>query len=50
MGLLADRIGRKRVIATSIMGPILSLVWIVCICESCLSFIDDDKCEYRADF
>lgn len=33
MGLLADRIGRKRVIATSIMGPLLSLSWIVFICE-----------------
>ncbi|CAN8096018.1 unnamed protein product [Discula destructiva] len=32
MGLLADRIGRKRVIATSIMGPLLSLCWTVFIC------------------
>lgn len=32
MGLLADRIGRKGVIATSIMGPLLSLCWIMFIC------------------
>lgn len=33
MGLLADRIGRKKVIASSIIGPILSLCWIVAVCE-----------------
>lgn len=32
MGLLADRIGRKKVIASSILGPILSLCWIVAVC------------------
>lgn len=33
MGLLADRIGRKKVIASSIIGPLLSLCWIVAVCE-----------------
>ncbi|KUI59808.1 hypothetical protein VP1G_06988 [Cytospora mali] len=32
MGILADRIGRKKVIATSIMGPILQLCWILAVC------------------
>ncbi|PSR73929.1 major facilitator superfamily domain-containing protein, partial [Coniella lustricola] len=32
MGLLADRIGRKKVIMTSILGPLLSLCWTVTIC------------------
>ncbi|KAF3771127.1 hypothetical protein M406DRAFT_105645 [Cryphonectria parasitica EP155] len=32
MGLLADRIGRKRVIVTSILGPLMSLCWVVTVC------------------
>lgn len=32
MGILADRIGRKKVIATSILGPILQLCWVVAVC------------------
>lgn len=32
MGLLADRIGRKKVIASSILGPLLSLCWTVAVC------------------
>lgn len=35
MGLLADRIGRKKVIASSILGPLLSLCWTVGVCKSC---------------
>lgn len=43
MGLLADRIGRKGVIATSIMGPLLSLCWTVFICkrQTLISFPND---------
>lgn len=32
MGLLADRVGRKKVIASSILGPLLSLCWTVAVC------------------
>lgn len=39
MGLLADRIGRKKVIASSIIGPILSLCWTVAVCKCTVSIL-----------
>ncbi|KAH8775216.1 major facilitator superfamily domain-containing protein [Diaporthe sp. PMI_573] len=32
MGILADRVGRKKVIASSVLGPILQLCWILLVC------------------
>lgn len=37
MGVLADRVGRKKVIASSVLGPILQLCWILLVCRSILS-------------
>lgn len=34
MGVLADRVGRKKVIASSVLGPILQLCWILLVCRS----------------
>lgn len=34
MGILADRVGRKKVIASSVLGPILQLCWILLVCRS----------------
>ncbi|KAK7704419.1 hypothetical protein SLS64_008606 [Diaporthe eres] len=31
MGVLADRVGRKKVIASSVLGPILQLCWILLV-------------------
>lgn len=33
MGVLADRVGRKKVIASSVLGPILQLCWILLVCR-----------------
>ncbi|KAK2602902.1 hypothetical protein N8I77_009401 [Diaporthe amygdali] len=32
MGVLADRVGRKKVIASSVLGPILQMCWILLVC------------------
>lgn len=37
MGILADRVGRKKVIASSVLGPILQLSWILLVCRSIFS-------------
>ena len=34
MGVLADRVGRKKVIASSVLGPMLQLCWILLVCRS----------------
>lgn len=37
MGILADRVGRKKVIASSVLGPILQMCWILVVCRSIYS-------------
>ncbi len=33
MGALADRFGRKRVLASSILGPICATLWVILVGE-----------------
>lgn len=48
MGILADRVGRKKVIASSVLGPILQLSWILLVCRSIFSVSVRDMIPHNA--
>lgn len=48
MGVLADRVGRKKVIASSVLGPILQLCWILLVCRSIFSVSVRDATPWQA--